>query len=163
MLTLLPKTAHWSSGRPVCKRPVPWRGERSRAQRAQHDQLEIFSISALVPVCALLSLSTGDQHVLCLLLRFLLDLQTALSPWAYPACCMRSTVGPSIQRDTNSHSGVMFCTQLLSTNHYLSKNKQKENTGDTFTWYFSGSWKCEIMNKNVHYRIIHFSPWFTSQ
>lgn len=52
---------------------------------------KIFNTSAFVPKCVVLSFNTGDQHVLHLQLRVLLDLQTARSPGAFstalhPAC-----------------------------------------------------------------------------
>lgn len=57
-------------------------GKRTQAQRAQCKSLGSFNTSAFDPKCALLGVNSRDQHVLCLLIWFLLDLQTSQSPWA---------------------------------------------------------------------------------
>lgn len=57
-------------------------GKRTQAQKAQYKSLGSFNTSDLDPIRALLSVNRGDQHVLCLLIWFLHDLQTSQSPWA---------------------------------------------------------------------------------
>lgn len=56
-------------------------GLKPRAPSTSHEN---FNTSAFVPKYALLSFNTNDQYVLPLLLWFLLDLQTAESPSAFP-------------------------------------------------------------------------------
>lgn len=102
----------------------------------------------------------------------MLDLRAAQCPWAAlwaagwasRGCQFGVTQILTVKR----YFALGYCPQNIicqkkKNQKRKQKNKQNENVRDTFTWYFSGSWKWEIMNKNVHYKIIHFSPWFTSQ
>lgn len=179
MLTLLPETPCWPSGRLSKKLPIGrshsariW-GQRSTSVwvtwNFQH--LRFCSKTCLpqfesrLPVCPAFAV-------------MMLDLRAAQCPWAAlwaagwasRRCQFSVTQILTVER----YFALGYCSQNIicpvpppkkiknKQTKQTKKTQQNENIGDTFTWYFSGSWKWEIMNKNVHYKIIHFSPWFTS-
>lgn len=132
MLTLLPKTPCWPSGR-LSKKTAHWQEPQCK-DLGPEKHLSVGHLELPAPQVLLQNVSSSvwkqvtSVPCICCYDAWFTSCSVSLSS---PVSCRLSIKALSIQCNTNSHCRKIFCIGLLFTKHYLSRPPPKKNQKQT--------------------------------